>query len=324
MGIPILTDSPEQILEFFPKAPDWRHLNSRSLAAPLANLWEKISPGASVWTTDSHDRITGGGWDALAIIDQAPGSQFDALHQAASAGTALPAAVACLALRGHGFHGNRNRAWAAVKGNLHLATFHACNVPVAKVGQGFSILPTVAAARAIMGRISPDARIGIKWINDILVGGRKIAGSLTSTQVESDVYESVVTGLGMNIERTPPVETSRFVPKAACLADTLGGSGLTLPDLLPDILREFSVAYRQLVSGGHAELLRDYRDFSCCVGEQVAIWAEEVSDFASSKPLAQGRLISINDDLSLNIEGCPNPIYNGRLTFTNHSHSTTS
>lgn len=319
MGTLILTDSPDQLSEFFPATPAWRQADQSSLEAPLANLWSAIGPSTSVWTSAAPDSFDVGAWDAVAIIDQAPGSQFDALHEATSKNTPLPSAVACLALRGRGFHGNRNRAWSVEKGNLHLTTLHACDAPVSKVRLGFSMLPTVAAARAIAGQAGKPGQIGIKWVNDILIEGQKVAGAITSTQVENDAYRAVIMGLGMNVERTPPIETSNFVPAAGCLADLLPVSSLTLTDVLPKVLRAFDDAYRNLVSEGQGDLLEAYRRFSCCIGENVTVWAENVSDFASTEPLAQGKLLSINDDLSLNIEGRQEPVGRGRLAFTDKS-----
>jgi hypothetical protein len=94
MNTVILTDCPEQLGEFFPQAPTWRQAGARSLSAPLRNLWHAIGTGGSAWTDDAPDSRQYGDWDALAIIDQAPESQFDALRRAAARNEDLPAASA--------------------------------------------------------------------------------------------------------------------------------------------------------------------------------------------------------------------------------------
>lgn len=319
MNTVILTDSPDQLSEFFPMTPAWKQTAQTSLEPTLQNLWAAIGTGGSPWIADVPGSFNAGSWDAIAIIDQAPGSQFDALHDASTRNAELPAAAACLALRGRGFHGNRARPWSVEKGNLHLTTHHSCDTPVSRAGLGFSMLPTVAAARALAGQAGKPGHIGIKWVNDILVDGQKVGGALTATQIQDDAYTSVIMGLGMNVERTPPIDASRFVPAAGCLADLLPVSSLTLPEALPKILRAFDDAYRNLIAEGQNNLLEAYRRFSCCIGEDVTVWAENVSDFASAEPLAQGRLLKINDDLSLTIEGREEPVGKGRLAFTNKS-----
>jgi len=319
MNTVILTDAPDQLSEFFPATPAWKQAEPTSLGPTLQNLWTAIGTGGSPWISNAPDSFNAGGWDAIAIIDRAPGSQFDALHEASARNAGLPASTACLALRGRGFHGNRARPWSVEKGNLHLTTHHNCNIPVSRARLGFSMLPTVAATRALAGQAGKPGHIGIKWVNDILIEGQKVAGSLTSTQIQDEAYTSVVMGLGMNVERTPPIDASRFVPAAGCLADLLPVSCLTLPEVLPKVLRAFDDAYRKLIDEGQDELLDAYRRFSCCIGEEVTVWAENVSDFASAEPLAQGRLLKINDDLSLTIEGHHAPVDKGRLAFTNKS-----
>ncbi len=315
----LLADSPDLLGDLFPSSLAWRRLSSDALPAPLANLWSVIGPGLPVWTAEAPASFAVGRWDSVAIVDQAPGSQFDALQSADAAGVQLPEAVACLALRGRGFHGNRERSWAVERGNLHLTVRHACDASVDHIGHGFSMLPTVGVTRALAGQAGSPGQVGIKWVNDVLIDGQKVAGALTATQVEEGRFRSVISGLGVNVERTPPIETSRFVPAAGCLADLLPVANITLPTFLPKILRSLDEVFQQLIDEGSAALLEAYRAHSCCLEKEVAVWAEDVNDFANTDPLARGRLLAINDDLSLTIEGCSEPLTRGRLALAGSS-----
>ena len=66
---------------------------------------------------------------------------------------------------------------------------------------------TVAAAAAVCEAI--EALTGletqVKWVNDVLVGGRKVCGILTEavSDFESGRTESVIVGIGVNV-KTPP------------------------------------------------------------------------------------------------------------------------
>ncbi|MFP3360596.1 bifunctional biotin--[acetyl-CoA-carboxylase] synthetase/biotin operon repressor, partial [Planococcus sp. SIMBA_143] len=47
-----------------------------------------------------------------------------------------------------------------------------------------------------------DLHPQIKWPNDILIDGRKVTGILTELQAESDKINSIIIGIGMNVNQT--------------------------------------------------------------------------------------------------------------------------
>ena len=81
-------------------------------------------------------------------------------------------------------------------------------------------LPMLAAAAAhdAIARIGVSD-IRIKWPNDILVGGRKLAGVLVFARHGDTTWVTV--GLGVNVETTPVLEESSGMP-ATSLAEILG------------------------------------------------------------------------------------------------------
>jgi BirA family biotin operon repressor/biotin-[acetyl-CoA-carboxylase] ligase len=64
----------------------------------------------------------------------------------------------------------------------------------------------------------------IKWPNDILLDGKKTAGILVETVWSGDEADSLVIGIGVNVEKSavPPVESLQF--PAVSLEDRLGAS----------------------------------------------------------------------------------------------------
>ena len=76
-----------------------------------------------------------GFWTSRFLVDEAPASQYDLLRKVIAAAGPPPGHVACLALRGTGFHGQDKRGWAAVKGNLHLSLGLGCDLPAAESGK---------------------------------------------------------------------------------------------------------------------------------------------------------------------------------------------
>lgn len=95
---------------------------------------------------------------------------------------------------GRGKHG---AAWSSQKGGLWFS--YIINRKIRKP-YDYVVLSSVAAARAL-GKTGIKAEI--KWPNDILVKGKKIAGIL----LENDYYSGrLITGLGMNINNKTPAE----------------------------------------------------------------------------------------------------------------------
>ena len=91
--------------------------------------------------------------------------------------------------------------------------------------QMITIADAVAVCLAVED-LYPEARgsLAIKWVNDILFRGRKIAGILTEavSSFESGEIESVVTGIGIN------VTTKNFPPEFAQTAGSIFGEGESL------------------------------------------------------------------------------------------------
>jgi BirA family biotin operon repressor/biotin-[acetyl-CoA-carboxylase] ligase len=104
-------------------------------------------------------------------------------------------------------------------------TFSVCLRPPPPVARWPEL--TVVAARAVAGAIGPDAEL--KEPNDVLVGGRKVAGVLA----EAD--ERVVVGIGVNVGVAP------WEGAGAVAADRL--------ELLVSILERFEQGYDEWVTG---------------------------------------------------------------------------
>ena len=83
----------------------------------------------------------------------------------------------------------------------------------------------VAVARAVDAELPPGVpRARLKWPNDVLVGGRKIAGILAEAQLRGAAVGSLVVGVGLN------VDTSVFPDELADTATSLARLGVASRD----------------------------------------------------------------------------------------------
>ncbi len=145
------------------------------------------------------------------------GSTNDAALDLAASG-AGPASVtrtwlvARAQTQGRGRHG---RQWQSPPGNLYASLLLIDEVtPRAAPQLGF--VAGVALARALR-RLSPDgAGIRLKWPNDILLDGAKLAGILAEGRALPQESYAAVIGFGVNCQSCPPDLPYR----AAALIDT--------------------------------------------------------------------------------------------------------
>lgn len=91
--------------------------------------------------------------------------------------------------------GRRGHVWESPRGNLYLSV-------VLRPQVGPSRLPGLAAACGLgVTDVLREARL--KWPNDLLAEGRKLAGILVEASRDNTGATFAVCGLGVNVERAP-------------------------------------------------------------------------------------------------------------------------
>jgi BirA family biotin operon repressor/biotin-[acetyl-CoA-carboxylase] ligase len=99
-----------------------------------------------------------------------------------------------------GGKGRRGRVWSSPPGvNLYCSVVLRPRVMPHEAPQ-LTFLSAVAVARSIEAATGIKAEI--KWPNDILLGGGKVAGLLNEMSAETDGINFVILGLGINLNMT--------------------------------------------------------------------------------------------------------------------------
>lgn len=252
--------------------------------------------------------------DHLLLSEFSARSQYDQLIELVRSGVELPDRLACLSGSGLDFRGFKGRSWAAVPGNIHLAVHFAPARALVRFGPAFSALATLSVVDALDEIPGLEGRSSIKWINDILVDGAKIAGSLEFTQSQDSTVSCAILGIGLNVEVAPRVPRSPAVPRVGSVREFLpGGDGAPRLQarILEGLLRALESNYHTLLTDGAAPLVDRYRDRSSVVGEEVIVCTES-SDQAPAT-LARGRVVGLGENLELFLDGRSEPITGGRL-----------
>ncbi len=312
----ILSDCPEQ-LAGLARGEDGSATPADSLPSSERALWRSLAGGDRLWRGTARDPDHSGFWSHAVVVADAPSSQFDSLNESLAAGLEFPGPTACLALTGRGFRGQRGRPWVSAPGNLHLCAVLPSPGVAAREAGSLPMLPAVALVDAVRALSGGTVRPGIKWVNDVLVAGRKVGGVLTATQTRADRVEAILLGVGLNVATAPAVPPTPFVPAVACLAGA--GVPVTWDEALFAVLKALARRLAEFVSGGPAGLLDAYRAASVVIGREVCVFPDtehgETPVGSQSSPIVRGTVRDIAADLSLVLEGAEAPVARGRLAF---------
>jgi BirA family biotin operon repressor/biotin-[acetyl-CoA-carboxylase] ligase len=144
--------------------------------------------------------------------------------------------------------GRAGRGWVAPRGtSLLLSILLRPLLPASRL-LTLPLVTGVAVAEAV--EQSAGVRCDLKWPNDVLIDGRKLAGILTSTKASVTGGTSVIVGLGINVT-TPDAA----LPPGAISLLTATGIAHDRRTLLDLLLTRFAARYQEfLASGGQPDL----------------------------------------------------------------------
>ncbi|MCG6919611.1 MAG: hypothetical protein LJF15_00810 [Acidobacteria bacterium] len=278
-------------------------------------LWQVLGGGARLWRGTARDPGPPGFWSHAAVVAEAPSSQFDILRESLARGLQLPGPTAAIALSGRGFHGQRGRQWLSAPGNLHLCAAFPSPGFAAREAYVLPMLPALAVVDAVDALTGGTVRPGIKWVNDLLLEGRKIGGVLTATQVQGDHVRVILLGVGLNVATAPPVPPTPFVPSVGSLAEA--GVRTTWAEAASLVMAALGRRMSDLATHGAGRLLDAYRAASLVIGREVCLFAdsEPGETLVGTTPMLRGTVRDIAADLSLVLEGVETPVVSGRLAF---------
>ncbi len=303
----IITDNIEIAESFFYERKRWTKLEFTEIENPEIELLEKLELKSPMFTAESDDRLPE---DTIIIASYAPKSQYDALIDLSKT-VELPN-VTCLAASGDNFRGFRNRKWDSRPGNIYITTHLKPNREIPKFNVGFLVLAALSVAEAIDSLEWLTAKANIKWVNDILMEESKVSGVLAQTQVMGSKVVGAIMGIGMNVETSPIIEPTQFVPAAACVNDFAEpGKFVTRREAFAALTKRLALNYEKILAGEVDYLTAKYIEKSCVIGKNAEIWSDDVD--SPSEVLRSGKIERIGENLELFFEGDDRPVTSGRL-----------
>ena len=110
-----------------------------------------------------------------------------------------------------GGRGRQGKSFLSPRGGLYMSLLVPTNCPIS-AAVGITSCTAVAVCRGIeqVTQKSP----GIKWVNDILLDGGKVAGILCESLNDGELSRYAIIGIGINLTAAPEIRDS-VIPAAA-------------------------------------------------------------------------------------------------------------
>jgi len=137
----------------------------------------------------------------------------------------------------------------------------------------------------------------IKWPNDVLINGKKIAGILAQTSIRGNSFQGLVLGIGVNLnfEKTD----MQKIDRPATSLNLVLGKKIDRDEFLKSLLERFFEDYDEFLNTGFDFIKHDYVKRAYFLGNTVTVntYKSEIKGIAK-KIADNGSLIIIPDNSS--------------------------
>lgn len=165
----------------------------------------------------------------------------------------------------------------------------------------------VAVANAI--EAVSGVRPGVKWVNDLVLNGKKICGIMTELAVKEDSnkVDYIIVGIGINLSGTQE-EFPEELQKIATSIEAETGVTVSRAQLVAEILRELDLLSEnwQIET---SKYLEQYRNDCVTIGKEVRVLSPEGERAATA--------LSVEGDFSLRVRydvGTVERVYSGEVS----------
>ena len=189
--------------------------------------------------------------------------------------------------------GRMNRKWVTVKGGLSMSIILHPKFDTS-VSTLFPMAASLALATAIQKTI--NMKPNVKWPNDVVIKGKKVAGMIADASIQSNLIESMVHGVGINFK----VDTKHLERQLKKTENFYGVASLlkvndsTNPlEMIQNFLSELEKIIALLDRGETNKIIQRWEKISNTIGKKVSV--------KTNNGTITGIAKKINSDGSLNI-----------------------
>ena len=185
--------------------------------------------------------------------------------------------------------GRSGKVWVSDNDQgIYFSTILKPSIPISRA----SFLTQVAGAALATSLERLGVACQIKWPNDLVLNGRKIAGILTEMRAEIESISYIIVGIGVNIG------PKTFEESISTVATSLANEGYQIQDL--DLLRAFFIDFEDLYEDfknkDYTRILGILKDKSAVLGKEIYLIRDGQKDKVFAENIDEyGNLIVRNE-----------------------------
>ncbi|MBY0145450.1 biotin--[acetyl-CoA-carboxylase] ligase [Neobacillus niacini] len=190
--------------------------------------------------------------------------------------------------------GRMDRKWHSPKyTGIWMSIILRPNIPLPKAPQ-LTLLTAAAIVQGIedITGVQPE----IKWPNDILINGKKVTGILTELVAEADRINSVIIGIGMNVNQTKedfPVELQEI---ATSLLLEKGGK-VSRADLIKSIFMNLEKLYLLYLEEGFFPIKLLWESYAISIGRKITARTLTHTIVGKAQGITDDGVLIVEDEL---------------------------
>ncbi len=180
--------------------------------------------------------------------------------------------------------GRLNRKWFSSKGGLWFTLILKPDTPP-PLSYIYNFMASLSLSTSL--RRLFDVNVNVKWPNDLLLNGKKLAGLLSEMETRGDMVEFINIGIGINVNNQP----QKHEPKAISLKDVLNKTvsrKLILETFLDDFKNRIQIIDCQ-------NIIDQWKAMTSTIGSHVRI--ETISD------VFEGLAVDVDESGALMVKG---------------------
>jgi BirA family biotin operon repressor/biotin-[acetyl-CoA-carboxylase] ligase len=194
--------------------------------------------------------------------------------------------------------GRQKRKWLSPKGGVWLSVVLKPAIPTARI----TLLPFVAALAACDAIKATGLDARLKWPNDVMISGKKVAGILLDISAEADQVNYAVIGIGINANVDSAAVSARFDGiKVTSISDELGHS-ISRLDLTKSLLENLEQYYLEMEQRGPDAIIQKWKKNSDMLGRKIAVTQNDMTIHGVAADVnGDGSLLLRTDHGSVNV-----------------------